>query len=218
MGGGMMGGMGGGMGGGMMGGGMGMMSVPPTGLPFADLKPGQTRSLPTRMVSLDPPSPRGFVQLPKEGQTFRVGDISEVNDSPRVQKVLRRLAAEKASTQLAQLVMWNVAAGMDWPVIERLSAHWSNRLSLAMARDFVDRLDHDEAPEWESGRILFRIAGKDAAGQATAAALSKAFEGKVVLGLKAGLSVPSHPDRPSLGVRRADQGGRGRGCSSPAAT
>ena len=116
MGGGMMGGMGG-MGGGMMGGGMGMMSVPPTGLPFADLKPGQTRSLPTRMVSLDPPSREGGVQLPREGESFRVADIAEVNDSPRVQKALRRLAAEKVSTQVAQLVMWNVAAGMDWPVI-----------------------------------------------------------------------------------------------------
>ena len=45
-----MGGMGmGGMGGGMMGGmGGGMRSVPPSGLPFAELKPGQTRHLPTR--------------------------------------------------------------------------------------------------------------------------------------------------------------------------
>ena len=29
-----------------MGGGMGMMSVPPTSLPFAELKAGQTRNLP----------------------------------------------------------------------------------------------------------------------------------------------------------------------------
>ena len=61
--GGMMGGMGGGMmggmGGGMMGGmGGGMRSVPPTDLPSALLKPGQTRHLPTRLVSLSPPDPQ----------------------------------------------------------------------------------------------------------------------------------------------------------------
>ena len=30
------------------------------------------------------------------------------------QKALRRLAAEKAATTVSQLVMWNVAAGLDW--------------------------------------------------------------------------------------------------------
>ncbi len=59
---GMMGGMGGGMGGmgggmGGMGGGMGgmgggMRSVPPSDLPSALLNPGQTRNLPTRLVSI----------------------------------------------------------------------------------------------------------------------------------------------------------------------
>ena len=67
MGGGMMGGMGGGMGG--MGGGM--RSVPPTDLPFAQLNPGQTRSLPTRLVSLSPPDPElGAVKLSEKGEAF----------------------------------------------------------------------------------------------------------------------------------------------------
>ena len=58
MGGGMGGGMGGmgggmgGMGGGMGGMGGGMRSVPPTGLPFTTLAAGQTRHLPTRVVSI----------------------------------------------------------------------------------------------------------------------------------------------------------------------
>ena len=56
MGGGMMGGMGGGMMGGMGG---GMRSVPADALvPSAVLNPGQTRHLPTRLVSLMPPDPR----------------------------------------------------------------------------------------------------------------------------------------------------------------
>ena len=116
----MMGGMGG-MGG-MMGGGM--RSVPPTGLPFADLRPGQTRSLPTRMVSLSPPDPQGGVRFPTEGEAFRIADVGEVNASERVQKALRRLAAEKAATQVAQLVMWNVAVGLDWETIAGLSQRW----------------------------------------------------------------------------------------------
>ena len=104
---GMMGGMGGGMGGmgggmGGMGGGMGgmgggMRSVPPTGLPFADLKPGQTRNLPTRLVSSRAdPSARPASSLPAKGEQLQLGDIAQVNDDPRVQKALKRLAAEKA--------------------------------------------------------------------------------------------------------------------------
>ena len=55
MGGGMMGGMGGGMMGGMGG---GMRSVPPSALPSALLNAGQTRHLPTRLVSISGPVPR----------------------------------------------------------------------------------------------------------------------------------------------------------------
>ncbi len=75
--GGMMGGMGGGMmggmGGGMMGGmGGGMRSVPPTELPSALLEPGQTRHLPTRLVSLSPPDPQAGVKLPEQGEPLQL--------------------------------------------------------------------------------------------------------------------------------------------------
>jgi hypothetical protein len=189
-----MGGMGGGMG--MMGGGM--RSVPPTGLPFADLKPGQTRQLPTRMVSLNPPSPQGGVRLPREGESFKLADIGDVSENPRVRKALRLLAAEKAATQVAQLVMWNVAVGLDWEEIAGLSTHWSNRYALSLAKDFVDRLDRDTATDADSGQILFQIEGQEAAGEAKAAELRKAFEGKTVLGLRAVMGIASRPGRPSL--------------------
>ena len=191
-----MGGMGGGMGG-MMGGGM--RSVPPTGLPFADLRPGQTRNLPTRMVSLNPPDAQGGVQLPQEGEAFRIADIGEVSANPRVQKALKRLAAEKAATNVAQLVMWNVAAGLDWDTIAELSRRWANGYELALARDFVDHLDAID--EWETGRIFFQISGTDAAGEAKAAALQKAVEGKIVLGLRAEMGDPARPGGPSLACR-----------------
>ena len=68
MGGGMMGGMGGGMMGGMGG---GMRSVPPTMLPSALLNPGQTRHLPTRLVSITPPDPEEGLRLPDKDEPLR---------------------------------------------------------------------------------------------------------------------------------------------------
>ena len=93
------------------------------------------------MVSLNPPDAQGGVQLPQEGQAFRIADIGDVSDNPRVQKAMKRLAAEKAATTVAQLVMWNVAAGLDWDTIAELSRRWANGYELALARDFVDHLD-----------------------------------------------------------------------------
>ena len=46
----------------------GMMSVPPTSLPFANLKPGQTRDLPTRLVSLSQPDPQSETGVSLAGQ------------------------------------------------------------------------------------------------------------------------------------------------------
>jgi hypothetical protein len=175
--------------------------VPPTGLPFADLRPGQTRNLPTRLVSLNPPDPQSGVRLPEKGEALAIGDIREVNSSSRVQKALTRLQAEKAATTVSQLVMWNVASGLEWPTIAELSRDWANRYELALARDFVDRLDGDAVAEGDSGQILFEIVGKDPTGETRAADLKKAFEGKIVLGLRAGLGIPARPSRPSLACR-----------------
>ncbi len=127
-----MGGMGGGMGGmggGMMGGmGGGMRSVPPSSLPFAELKPGQTRHLPTRLVSLTVPDLQTGLKLPEKGEPLQLGDIGEISDDPRVQKALKRLAADTASSPVSQLVMWHLAAGLDWETIGQLSQNWANRL------------------------------------------------------------------------------------------
>ena len=66
--------------------------------------------------------PKHGLRLPEKGEPLRiVGDISQVNDDARVQKALRRLAADKAPTSLSQLVMWNLAAGLDWNTIAQLS-------------------------------------------------------------------------------------------------
>jgi hypothetical protein len=198
MGGGMMGGMGG-MGGGMMGGMGGMMSVPPSSLPFADLKPGQTRNLPTRFISLNPPDPQRGLQLPTEGEKFRLGDIGQLSDDPRVQKALKRLAAQTASTRVSQLVMWRLAAGLDWETIAQLSRDWANPYELTLARDFVAHLD--TLADGETGRVHFQIDGTDPAGEKMAAEASELLQGKMVLGLLAERTIPPRPQGPAVAFR-----------------
>jgi hypothetical protein len=194
-GGGMMGGMGG-MGGGMGGMGGGMRSVPPSELPFADLKPKQTRHLPTSLVSLTNPGGEGGLALPAQGEKLRiVGDIVRVSDDPLVQKALRRLASGLAPASVSQLVMWRLV-GLDWETIGQLSDKWANRYELALARDFVDQLS--SLPDGESGRILFQFTGTDAAGEFMAADLAESLKGKTVLGLKAAIGIPTQPGRPGV--------------------
>ena len=195
MGGGGMGGMGGGMGG--MGGGF--RSVPPTDLPTATLKPGQTRRLATALVSLNPPSPESGVRLPQEGERLVIGDVAQIQGDPVVQKALRRLAADKAPEPIAQLVMWNLAGKLDWMTIDQLGRGWVNAQELALARQFVERLD---APtDEEPGRIYLDVTAGEAQHAKLADELGKALAGRMVLGLKAAPGVPERPTGPSVGCK-----------------
>jgi hypothetical protein len=206
---GMMGGMGGGMGGmgggmGGMGGGMGgmgggMRSVPPTELPSALLNPGQTRHLPTRLVSISPPDPQDGLKLPEKGEPLQLGDIADINDNPRVQKALRRLAADAASKPISRLVMWRLTAGLDWDNLAQMSESWANRYELTLARDFVEHLD--SLPDGETGRMLFEVDATDAASQALAGEARKALRQKTVLGLLAEVGIPTRPEGPAVAFR-----------------
>src|SRR5205823_12965745 len=104
-------------------GGGGLRSVPPTSLPFANLKSGQTRHLPTRLVGLSQPKPEGPVARPGKGEKREIGDITQATNDARVQKALKRLAADKAPPSVSQLVMWRVASKLDWETIPTLSKH-----------------------------------------------------------------------------------------------
>ncbi len=202
MGGGGMGGMGGGgmggMGGGGMGGAMGggMRSVPPTDLPYAALNPSQTRSLATRLVGLSQPDPEAGIVFPEQGEKLRLADISDINDKPLVQKALRRLAASKAPSAVAQLVMWRIAAGLDWNVIDQMSQKWANANELVLAREFVARLE--KSSEGETGRLLFEFEGSDDAGRAAATELSKLLDKKTILGLVGQVGIPERPEGPTV--------------------
>ena len=130
-----------------------------------------------------------------------VGDIAQVNDDERVQKALRRLAAEKAPTSLSQLVMWNLAAGLDWNTICELSQSWSNRHELALARDFVNRLD--TLPAGESGRLIIEVVATDEASQKMATELTESLQGKYILGLVAEVrdKLAARPEAPAIACR-----------------
>ena len=137
--------------------------------------------------------------LPAEGEKLQILDVSKVNANPRVQKALRKLATAKAPTSLSQLVMWRVAADLDWNTIAQLSRAWANRFEITLAQDFVDHLD--DSTDGETGRLLFEVEGTDAASTAMAAEFTKALEGKMVLGLVAATGIPARPTGPAVACR-----------------
>ena len=167
--------------------GGGFRSVPPTSLPFASLKPGQTRHLPTRLVGLSPPDPENPVALPAKGEKLPLGDISQLTDDARVQKALKRLAADKAPPTVAQLVMWHVAGGLEWDQIAELSKGWANASERDLARDFVDRLGN--LADGESGTLFCQVVVADSALQGVADEIGKVLtEQKTVTVEKVGTS------------------------------
>ena len=152
------------------------------------LNPGQTRHLPTRLVSLSPPDPNVGLVLPQKGEPLQLGDVAETSNSPEVQKALRRLTAEMAPTAICQLVMWKLAAGLDWNTIAQMSQKWANPYELALAANFVKHLD--ALPDQETGRLLFEVDGTDKATEALAVELKTVIRRKQVLGLLAEIGIP----------------------------
>jgi hypothetical protein len=150
-------------------------------------------------VSLEAPDAEAGLVLPEKEEPPQLMDIAQTEHGARVQKALRRLAADMAPTSLSQLVMWRLA-GLDWKTIWQYSSKWANRHELTLAKDFVDRLD--SLSEGESGRILFEVVGTDEATKAMASGFSKALEGKTVLGLVAHLGeIPASPAGPAVACR-----------------
>jgi len=194
-----MGGMGGGMGG--MGGGMGggFRSVPPTGLPFASLKSGQTRHLPTRLVSLTQPDPERPLAFPAKGEKLQIGDINQISKDAQVQKALKRLAADKAPSSVSQLVMWNVASKLDWETIERMSKGFANAHEVSLAREFVEKLN--TLTDGETGALLCEVTAGVETQAALVNELGHLLDGQMVLGLPVKSTVPAQPDGPSLACR-----------------
>jgi hypothetical protein len=163
------------------------------------LKVGQTRHLPTRLVGLSEVDLERPVVMPEKGEKLQIGDISKLTSDARVQKALKRLAADKAPATIAQLVMWSVAGKLDWETIARLSKKSANAHELSLAREFVAKLD--TLPEGESGALLCEIRGADEGLSALAAELNQRIEGQFVLGLPVKATIPSRPAAPGVACK-----------------
>ncbi len=95
--------------------------------------------------------------------------------------------------------MWRVAANLDWNTIAQLSQSWANRFELVLAQNFVDHLD--DATDGETGRLYFEVDSTGSAGKVIAAELTKALEGKMVLGVLATAGISAYPQGPALACR-----------------
>ncbi len=138
--------------------------------------------------------------MPEQGEKLRILSPGQANLNPLAQKALKRLSTLKAPTSLSQLVMWRVAAGLDWEVIAQLSETWANNYELTLAKEFVDRLE--TSPEGETGRVLLEFVGSDAAGKSSAAEVGKAIQGITLLGLQVQVGeIPASPEGPTVACR-----------------
>jgi len=79
--------------------------------------------------------------MPEKGEKLQIGDISQMTGDARVQKALKRLAADKAPWSVSQLVMWHVSSKLEWDTIARLSSKWANAHERSLAQDFAEKLD-----------------------------------------------------------------------------
>jgi hypothetical protein len=142
--------------------------------------------------------------MPEKGEALQIGDISQLRDtSPLVQAALRQLAAEKAPETIAQMVMWNVAAGLDWADIRQLARNWANSQELALAQQFVSRLDPNAKTVVgdDPGRLYWDVTASDPSLQPLAAELKKLLDGQLVLGLKVQSGVPDQPAGPAIACK-----------------
>lgn len=171
--------------------GGGMRSVPPSGLPVSQLKAGQTRHLPTRLVPLGTNG-----RLPLKGEKLTLGDVGQANADPKAALALKRLAAEKAPSNVATLVMWNLG-GMSWERVATLAKGWANSHELTLARAFVAQLDDAEALGREAGTVRFEIKGN----ARLADDLEAALKDKSLLGLTVKRGVPAKPEGPSVACK-----------------
>jgi hypothetical protein len=168
-------------------------------LPFAAIKPGQTRDLPTRLVQLSQPDPNASTATPAKGEKLKIGEIGQISGDARSQKALKRLSEEKAPTNVAQLVMWRVFAGMEWNDIDRLSKAWANPHEMSLARRFVDRLD--DLPKEGTGALLYQIDAPAGASVGASEALAAALKDATILGLKAISGIPDKPEGPAVACK-----------------
>jgi len=133
-----------------------------------------------------------------------VGDISQVNNDRWAQAALKRLAEDKAPSNVAQLVVWHVADGFDWNSIARFSQGWANAQEIPLARQFADRLREtlgDGKTATQAAALYGEFTARDSGNDARIAEFGKLLEGNSILGLTYHTGVPVRPAGPALACR-----------------
>lgn len=211
---GMMMGMGGrgmgGMGMGMSGRGGGFRSVPSGRTPETTLKAKETRHLSTLAISLDRPGDDGRAIVPAKGERLRLGEVGQLKLGSRTEQVLKRLGATGVPESMAQLVLWNVAAGVDWSRLSRLSENWANSAELTLAKQYVSGLNQaGVAPGTpDVGHFFWEDVSGDSDAPELAAAMAALLQKHQVLGLHPERGVPNTPSGPALACRFAIAAGK----------
>jgi len=142
--------------------------------------------------------------MPAQGEKLTVGEMSQVNNDPWAQAAMKRLAEHKAPTNVAQLVIWNVADGFNWDSIARFSQGWANAQEITLARQFADRLREtlgDGKPATQAPALFGEFTARDSENQVRLAEFGKLLEGNPVLGLTYHSGVPVRPTGPALACR-----------------
>ena len=124
------------------------------------VRPGQTRKLPTRLVSLSEPPAGSGVVMPQEGEVLKLRDIDAIEGvSPQASRRRQEAGGGEAPETVSQLVLWHLGYGIDWPTLESLSQGWANRSELALAKQFVDGRAGTEAAGRvrEPGTIFYEV-------------------------------------------------------------
>ena len=182
--------------------GRGFRSMAPVGPPSAVVEPGRTRQLATSLVSLCAPGVDGEVTLPADGEELTLRDIqADPRYSPQVRLALMHLAQAQAPETVAQLVLWHVAAGVDWTTLARISRRWANASEIALARDIAGRFESQAAAtESPEGRLVIEILS-DAEHNALAGSLRSTLEEQPIFGLRVRSGIPAQPTCPSIACR-----------------
>jgi len=130
----------------------------------------------------------------------------------QLSRALKLLAAEKAPRAVTQMVLWNVAAGLDWADIARLSQGWANAHELALARQVVQRLQGNapDAKADDPGVLYWEVKTVNGGSDSLCADVRGLFEKHGMLGLTTQKGVPTRPAGPAVACRIELNGAKAR--------
>jgi hypothetical protein len=137
---------------------------------------------------------------PTPRDTFKLMDVEEYTQDPRVRKALRSLATYGTSLGVAQAVMWRVCNSLPFESMVERAGKVMNVHEIALAARFVEVLDTSTSGELvdptalSSARIFVQVTGEGSLAQ-QATRLTSELDGLRILGLP--LQVVTSEELPS---------------------